>query len=834
MTTIYRFLRHHLHFISIVPLLIIAVTWPVFPNMFDASTFWLPSIDKDVFMKFWDAWYGKVLLRGQADFHFTDLHFHPTGLSLVFHNFSLPHMFIFGMLQLVMPADAAYSLTHLLTVFANVLSAYVVLLAWFRNKWVALSGAIVFGMHPYLIHHTPHPEVIFLATIPLSLYALHRGIVDRRNVWLVVAALLLGISVFIGMYVFVCLLILLGIYTLWLASTYWRNLWFWRYMALVFSLAAAISLLRVYPMLANQQALGEALDKGNRDLRSEDILEYVVNLRHPHMGPVLSTAFDGFNLPKHGGHTYFGLTFFAVAAFALISSRRRRQLYPWVAALLFFAIMQLGDKLVINGQSYGDILLPRYYLARWLPWLFRGFWDVEHYMIGILFPSAVLFAYGLEQISVRISLPRRPFALLAIILLLFYERAIGPVEGVTIPEERIEFINWLATEPNQDDIHIINLPMGRTESKLYGFFQTFNAYPQVEGLAARTPEAAYDYIEDNSLLRAWRQLIPTYCLPRANGDFQQDLKRLQADGFTHIVLHHDLEDLNSLPRTFDKAAPAYIDDTVTIYRLDDMHSACDSTALLNPGPPHDLPELLDISLETPDQSLAVLSLHSFDLAKGKLLDYYSDLNPTSGRLIPLGAEDLLPQAATREVNPAAVLAANQMVIFIHDPRHSDRDLAAEYRRWVAQDHRSCGRLDKGDELHVELFLLFEFPCDLVTNHEFKHVDFDSGHRLGNLILQHNGDALDAFFKWNRMPGDKHSISIQFFKADGEKAYNQDFVIRRRSLSRHRIDMASLQPGDYQLKLIVYNFETQASVAGEVISSGARFERELEIGNLTVD
>ena len=54
-------------------------------------------------MLFWDAWYLKLLIAGQADFYFTDLLFHPHGVSLVFHNFSLPHMMLFAGLQTFMP-----------------------------------------------------------------------------------------------------------------------------------------------------------------------------------------------------------------------------------------------------------------------------------------------------------------------------------------------------------------------------------------------------------------------------------------------------------------------------------------------------------------------------------------------------------------------------------------------------------------------------------------------------------------------------------------------------------------------------------------------------------
>ena len=34
-------LRNHLHFIIIVPLLIIVMTWPTFAHVLDTNTFWL-------------------------------------------------------------------------------------------------------------------------------------------------------------------------------------------------------------------------------------------------------------------------------------------------------------------------------------------------------------------------------------------------------------------------------------------------------------------------------------------------------------------------------------------------------------------------------------------------------------------------------------------------------------------------------------------------------------------------------------------------------------------------------------------------------------------------
>ncbi len=837
MKSLNLFLRSHLHFIVIVPLLIIAVTWPIFPNLFDGESFWLPTQSRDVFMKYWDGWYGKSLLASNAEYYATDLQFHPDGLSLVFHNFSLPQMLVFGALQGVMLPDAAYGLTHLLTIFANVLSAYVVFLAWFRDKWVALSGAVVFGMHPFTINHSQNPEVVFLVTIPLALYAFDRGIRARRRLWLAASACLVGLTAFIGMYILICLLILLGIYTLWLAATFWRNSWFWRGVALVLSLAAAISMIRVYPMLVDAPGLDEALAKGNRQFLSADLLEYVTNPRHPQTGPLLSTVFDGVPHHANSGHSYFGFLCFAVIAYGLIACSCRRRLQPWLLGLLFFAIMSLGMTLTINGHVYERIRLPGFYLTNWFPWLFKGFWAVEHYLIGIHFPAAVLFAYGLQQIAARLPLRRRSTVILALLLLCAYERYHVPLPGLTIPQARLDFIDWLADEPNQDDIHIINLPMGRGSSKVYGFYQTFNGYPQVEGLAARTPAASYDYIEGNLLLRTWRRFEPIHCLPSADGGFQRSLQQLQSDRFTYIVAHQNLEDLKSIPQTFKHVTPAYTDDWVEIYRIDDLDSACDSTALLHQRPQPSLSLLLDFEMATPDLSVAVLSIHSRQLESGKLLDYYSALNPASVELLPMHTRDLradeTPRIDAPNIKPADALAANQIVIFASDPRQTDPDLVSEYRTWVERDLESCGRLFESDDLLAELFLPPDFPCDLIVDDEFGDIDYANNYQLGNVILRRTGDALDAFFKWNRLPSGKHAISVQFFSAD-EKAYNQDFVLRRESLQHHRIDLADLPPGDYQVKTVVYNYETGVSVPGALRDSDARFERALDMGRLTIE
>ena len=114
MTRLTRNFRNHRHFLVVVSILIVVMTWPTILYVFKTDIFWLPTGRGDLFMKFWDAWYGASVFTGNADFYFTDRLFYPDGLSLVYHNFSVPHMFVFRALQVILPAANAYNLCYLL------------------------------------------------------------------------------------------------------------------------------------------------------------------------------------------------------------------------------------------------------------------------------------------------------------------------------------------------------------------------------------------------------------------------------------------------------------------------------------------------------------------------------------------------------------------------------------------------------------------------------------------------------------------------------------------------------------------------------------------------
>lgn len=567
-----RVFRNHLHFIVIVGILTAAMTWPAVRYVFDTSVFWLPTVNADVWMKFWDAWYFKSLIAGRADFYFTDLLFYPDGVSLVYHNFNVPHMVVFGGLQAVMPASNAFNLTYLLIIFSTALSAYVYLCCLLKDKWVSLFGAVVFGLSGYVVGRAAQPDVSWIATLPLALYFFHRAIDEKRWLFIGISGALTGLTAFIGMYTYVCLLLTLSLYVLYFAQSRWRNPHFWMRIALLFFVIGAISIVRIYPMTADSQGLEDVLNKNADQERENDLLQYFINYEHPIVSELIETSAVQFEKPGRWNTSYLGYVPLLLIGFGIFRTVYRRKMLPWLLLILPFLILRLGSVLTINNQQT-SILLPKHYLDEIFPAIFEGFHTLSHFQAGALLPLALLSCYGLMALLKSVSAQRRTRIILICIALVAFEYYRLPEERI-VADEETAFLDWLWLEEDQDSIRLINLPMSRGNSKNYLFHQTLNGYLQVEGLASRTPPQAYQYIKNSLLLNAWRANSSIPCTLSNQGEYLLALHDLADDGFSHIVFHHSLKYAEYLSGSFLDVQPSYEDEFASIYRLEDLRGSC--------------------------------------------------------------------------------------------------------------------------------------------------------------------------------------------------------------------------------------------------------------------
>lgn len=578
MDGIWRFTRNHLHFLGVLCLLIVVMTFPTIVYVVNTEVFWLPIDSGDIWIEFWSAWYGNRILAGAESPLFTTLSFFPQGLSLAYHKFSLSHMLVFGALQALLPASNAYNFTYLLIIFSTTCSAYLYLCYVCKDKWGALFGSLVVGLSGYVMGRPMHPGESFLATVPLSLYCLHRGFVESRLRLIAISGVLVGATAFIGWYIFACLLLTVAGYIIYFAIVQWKDRRFWLLAAMLILIVGCIGSFRAYPLLTDAEVLDGILDKAGGRETENDLLQFFINYENPFFNRLITNRVLSsiVLLPDPGrwNTSYLGYIPLLLICLGLIRKDSRRRMMPWLLLLLPFLLLRLGSVLTVNGQVIDSVVLPKYALDRLVPVVFEAFYATDHFQIGLLMPLAILSCYGLLELLFRIPMRRRGGVVLLLSALLAAEYYRSPPGGHIVLEEEVAFLDWLAGEESDSPVRLINLPMNRGNSKQYLFHQTLGGYPQVEGLATRTPPSAYDYIKANPVLNAWHRREGLICTEENRDEYLAAVTQLRDDGFSHVVLHYSLLKPDTIEDSFVGLEPAYEDEYVAIYRLAILPAAC--------------------------------------------------------------------------------------------------------------------------------------------------------------------------------------------------------------------------------------------------------------------
>ena len=578
-------LSEHRHFLIVLTLLTLVLTFPTIVQVFRTDIFWHPGGEHpDSFIKLWDVWYGNLVLRGQADRFYTNLMFYPDGVSLVYHPFFLPHIIIVNALSLVLPLASAYSLAHLLIIWSSALSAYLYLLWLFKDKWIALFGAVVFGFSPHVVGHPYHPDIAAMATVPLTLYCVHRGVKEDRLSLVLLAGLLTGLTTVISLYMYICILVLLGFFLCAFAKSSWRGRRFWLCVSLLGLSIAVSSLWRIVPLMSSSESLGPAIDWHGVDEINSDALSFFVNYGNPLFGRLFESIAET-SIRSHVSTTSFlGFLPLLLIGIGLFKPLTRRKMLPWAFLCAVFLILRLGSHLNVKGMTYVDIRLPKFYLDQVAPSVFGAFWEVDNFMMGALLPLAVLACFGLVALQKQYVIAAKPKFILALALIVALEyyipietdRVFSVGDGL-ISEERLAYLDWLDQEES-DSIRLVKLPMGRRNSKLYNLYQLLSGYPQAEGAISRTPESAFNYIRDNYLLNAWHKQQPVSCDLIDRQTYLTGLAQLEADGFSHVVYHQGFRDWLKISDSFRYLVPAYRDEFVSIFRLSGLRAGCSEEA----------------------------------------------------------------------------------------------------------------------------------------------------------------------------------------------------------------------------------------------------------------
>ena len=840
-------LRGHGHFFCVIVPLILLMTYPTVIHVFDTTKFWVPTLHTDVWLKFWDAWHFKQVLAGNSHIHHTNLLFYPEGVSLTQQTYNLAHIILLNLLQLVMPPSNAYCLTYLLFVFICCSSGYIYCNWLFKDKWLALPGAVIFGLSHQVIATAAHPDLGFIATIPLTLYFTHRGIVEGRTKLLLVAGALIGFTVFCGMYIFVCNFLTVVIFVPLFAKSRWRVLTFWRGLIAMGMLAAIVGGGRILPMLADRADLDQAIQTLDHRDTGSDLMSYFFNHRHP----VLTYLFNEITGSKHKDlpadklvtfrgsiHiVYLGFATLALIGMGLLRKSSRRQMLPWLAIFACFLVLRLGSRLVILDTTYEDILLPKHYLNQLLPTVFAAIYHAPHFQIGVVLPLAVLACYGLRSVLTQKSQYRRKAIVTGLIVLIASELYFMPYDN-EVPQAAFEPFQWLARQEDQESIALVPLPMLDLHNQ-YNFFnmlfQTIHGYPIAHGRVTRRPESTYAYINANALLDAGRRQHGIACGISRQNEVSAALKQLEGDGFSHVMLHRRQAGSAPFLASFTRIKPDFANRETFIYTLSTLRDHCD-----NPPPGTDS---LALHLEwvfgdvMPPRDEPVLTFHPSERVNDDALRYLSWNNDFGKNLTHAtvdAAGQFTLQSTNRNMRELDDLEGDQGVfLFLRHLDASAVEPSAAWDEWLAGHFQLCGRIAATEHIAVDQYLRRDMPCELVAAADKLAVVYDNGSELRNRVVEvESGDLWIALW-WRLAEGPKTAYSIQVFDSAGERVRQTDHVLNR-TMKSHALDVSDLPAGEYSARLIVYDFETGASQGGELLTDGTRFRRELEIARFELD
>ena len=833
---IIKTLREHWHFIIVISLLLLVMTFPTIILMFKTDAFALPTGDSyDIFIHIWDVWYWKQLLSGLADRAYTNIMFYPHGLSLVHHPFSsMPINTLQIALQRFMPVSNAFNLVFLLVIYLNAIGAYVYALWLFKDKRIALLSATVFALSPHILGQPNQLHDATLVTLPLTIYCFHRGIVNRREWLIVTAGLLTGLTSTITLYSFSCLLIMLAAGILALAVSRWRDWRYWAKIALLATTIALSSVWVIYPMMADAQSLDSALGWHGKELRN-DLISSFINHNNPVLGPALEYFFQTPADIQLSTTSYIGFVPGLLACLGIFSPATRRQALPWLTIAAIFFVLRLGSTLHVNGAVYSEILLPKHYLNQILPSVFEAFSATHRFQIGFLLPLAVLAGYGFIALRKRRPIVDRPWVIALLIAFLALEYYVPTVEK-SFPFDRFAYIEWLEQEDEQE-IRLIHLPFGRINSKQYMLFQSLSGFPHAEGAISRTPESAYDYIRANPVLSSWNKLQPSNCNILNQDAYLAGIQQLIGDGFSHIVHHYDRYHWQRYIESFRNLDPAYSDDHVSIYRMSDLRDSCPEDFLQRHPVARAYAEAFGQPSVIDERHGPVVLFPPSPEAGDQIWRHFRHFAQKDHAVVTVASDEQgtvkVRHSESSNLDPRFNLESKAAVWLVNSVAQIDAAQTRAYQEWFAPRFDFCTRFQEDELRTIDLYLRKGIPCTAMDENSAFEVHYDNGMRLHNASFVVESGLLRVYLAWTNEAATAFAFSLQFFDEDGNKALQVDDVIRRELLSEIEIDTSPLAAGAHALNLIVYDFETHESHSGTVSKTGARIEREIEIARIDV-
>ena len=536
----------------------IVMTWPL-AQYIDHT---LPVNNVDTHTALWQNWWLREALTQGWDINHSHLLFHPTGLDVSLQPRRWTSFPLWTTLYTLVGDPLAFNLVAALGILWKCYGMYLLGMRLFGGRLPALCAGLYFVFNSYSLRvalerpNTGATEWIpwFMLFFMLALWRLRDGARWRDSMPLtLLAAVCFSLNLYMNLKIGILAMLLGGGYALLYlpARGLWRSRECWLSLTL-FGLSAAVL---CAPLLLH--ALGS---EGFAAAASRPAL----------IDPTLQADL---------GWQWFRLGWMS-ALMALLGVafawRWRRGGLLWLALAAVFNLLSLGIVAHFMGKPLD---------FHWTPYRIlqdNFFFRTLNYpirMYGIFtFAYALLIGYGF-CLSLR-WLGGRRLGLAAVMLL----------AALTLFDTRI-FPITLRSAARSDYVHalddlepgaIIDAPFGRQTAKYYMSLQRVHGRPLVEGMIARMPVDAYDYIEANPALAPFMfsRIFVADDAPEIDmtpAQWQASVDQLAADGFRYLVMHYfvparvEIKDYERPAEwalaLLDGQPTVYADDEVAIYDL---------------------------------------------------------------------------------------------------------------------------------------------------------------------------------------------------------------------------------------------------------------------------
>lgn len=577
-------LQHDQLALALFALAVIVMTYPLVPNIRTG----LPStglVGRDIYNTLWQKWW---LVKAVTEGHnpnFTPYLFYPQGLDITFQPRRWAAFGAWIPLAILFGDIAGYNLNVLLGLLVSAYMTYLLLLYLTQDRQAAWIGGAFYAFYPQHIQRAlGQPNTGSVQWIPLFMLALIVALRKLSKTWtgstqksrtqtlttLLLPALALSLNAYISIKVWMLAALLGALYAglSAVSAGWWKVPTFWSAMLILLALMLLLVMPVAYPFLQSGR-VDNALNTFNTE--GADLYSFIMPapgrppLAPPYVAQVLGLPSDTswYGGAFHVGLTSIGLVIIGVAAYKRKQSRR----IVWLILAVFLWILTLGAVLHVNTVPKPKIWTPYQMFKHFI--LFRALRQPKRFALIFALPWAVLVGYGAAQINEWLKGKKRwGYAVLTVLaVLMLYEVGEMPWR---IQHPLVSPFHY-DLQVNEETGAIIDLPMGRNKAKRYDFLQTIHERPIVEGVVARMPEEAYQYINAQPLLLAWRQRISA---ENWRYDPKQVVGEIYKDGFRYILVHEDAEWLTPY---FANMSPVYEGPYLTAYTVADLRDSPPAT-----------------------------------------------------------------------------------------------------------------------------------------------------------------------------------------------------------------------------------------------------------------